>query len=77
MAEETMKMQITKDCFVSDKSVIMRDAKPVERRKVFKDEVHDLQIDDANLLDELGFAKIFNERVAVKKAVKADEKNPA
>ena len=57
MSDDTIRMKIVKDCFVSEKSKIVRDGKLVERRKVFAGEEHDLHIDDATALDELGVAK--------------------
>ena len=73
---DTIKMEILRDCFVSDKSVIMRDGQSIERRKVFKGEIHELHGDDAVALDEAGLAKQVMERVTVKKAI-ADGKKAA
>ena len=55
--DETVKMEIVRDCFVSEASVVMRDGKRQERLKVFKGETHDLHADDAKLLDKHGLAK--------------------
>ena len=56
-AEATVKMEITHDCFVGEKSVVMRDGKRQERLKVFKGETHDLHPEDARAIDKHGFGK--------------------
>ena len=56
-APALVKMEIIKDCFVSEASVVMRDGKRQERLKVFKGETHDLHDADAKLLDKRGLAK--------------------
>jgi hypothetical protein len=70
---DPIKMEILRDCFVSDKSVVMRDGVAIERRKVFKGEIHDLHEDDAVMLDEAGLAKQVMERPKVKKASERDK----
>lgn len=55
--DETVKMEITHDCFVGEKSVVMRDGKRQERMKVFKGETHELHPEDARAIDKHGFGK--------------------
>ena len=77
MADETnkMKMEILRDCFVSEKSPIVRDGQPSLRRKVFKGEVHELHQDDAYALDEAGLAKMALDKPKKVIDVKANTKN--
>ena len=73
MSDGTIRMKITKSCFVSEKSKIYRDGQLQERLKVFPGEEHELHIDDATALDELGFAK----QVMAKRPIKSEKASDA
>ena len=77
MADDKMKMEILRDCFVSEKSPIVRDGKQATRLKVFKGEVHELHSDDAFALDEAGFAKMALDKPKKTIDAKAYSKNVA